>query len=305
MSAQTATNQVSRQQRPIPWGKLFAWLVIAAAIVIIIIPFLWVVRTALSTQRELLAQPKAFLPVGFTYTNFLRVLGQVDTATAVAAGGSGQQINFWLFLRNSVIVTSLIVVCQTFFSSLAAYAFARLKFPLRDKIFFLYLTALMIPGIVTLIPNFLLIRELDWDNTFLGIAAPYLLMSPFAVFFLRQFFLGINKEIEEAASLDGAGKFTIFWRIVVPISGPPIATLAILTFVTSWNNYLWPFIVGNDESVRVLTVALAIFRSQTPQGAPDWTGLMAATIISMLPTLIVFGLVGRRVVNNLQFTGFK
>ncbi|MCA9983976.1 MAG: carbohydrate ABC transporter permease [Anaerolineales bacterium] len=305
MSAQTISNQTEQRRRPISWSKVAAWLVIISAIVIIIIPFLWVIRTALSTQRELLAQPKALLPVGFTYNNFLRVLGQVDTATAVAAGGSGQQINFWLFLRNSIIVTSLIVVCQTFFSSLAAYAFARLKFPLRDKIFFLYLTALMIPGIVTLIPNYLLIRELDWDNTFLGIVAPYLLMSPFAVFFLRQFFLGINKEIEEAASLDGAGKFTIFWRIIVPISGPPIATLAILTFVTSWNNYLWPFIVGNDESVRVLTVALAIFRSQTPQGAPDWTGLMAATIISMLPTLLVFGLVGRRVVNNLQFTGFK
>ncbi|MCB0031663.1 MAG: carbohydrate ABC transporter permease, partial [Anaerolineales bacterium] len=126
MSAQTISNQTEQRRRPISWSKVAAWLVIISAIVIIIIPFLWVIRTALSTQRELLAQPKALLPVGFTYNNFLRVLGQVDTATAVAAGGSGQQINFWLFLRNSIIVTSLIVVCQTFFSSLAAYAFARL-----------------------------------------------------------------------------------------------------------------------------------------------------------------------------------
>lgn len=299
------TSEVHRPKRQFPTGKILSWLVIGLAILIILFPFWWVVRTALSTQREMLAQPESLGPVGFTIINFARVLGQVDTETAVAAGGSGQRINFWLYLRNSIIVTTLVVVGQTFFSSLAAYAFARLKFPFRDKIFFIYLMALMVPGIVTLIPNYLLIRQLEWDNTYLGIAAPTLLMSPFAVFFLRQFFLGINKELEEAAGLDGASIFGIFWRIIVPISGPPIATLAILTFVTTWNSYLWPFLVGRDESVRVLTVALAIFRSQTPQGAPDWTGLMAATIISMIPTLILFMVLGRRVVNNIQFTGFK
>ncbi len=122
----------------------------------------------------------------------------------------------------------------------------RLKFPLRDQIFFLYLAALMVPGIVTLIPNYLLIhRDLHLDNTFIGIVAPSFLMSPFAVFFMRQFFLGINREVEEAAALDGASTFGIFWRIILPISGPPIATLAILTFVGTWNNYLWPLLVGN------------------------------------------------------------
>lgn len=304
----TITTSASKQPRKrlnITPGKIISWLVVASAIIVILFPFWWVVRTALSTQREMLADPKSLAPVGLTLVNFARVLGQVDTATAVAAGGSGQQINFWLFLRNSIIVTTLVVVGQTFFSALAAYAFARLHFPFRDKIFFLYITALMIPGIVTLIPNFLLIRQLKWDNTFLGIIAPTFLMSPFAVFFLRQFFLGINKELEEAASIDGASKFGIFWRIIVPMSGPPLATLAILTFVTTWNAYLWPFLVGKEESVRVLTVALAIFRSQTPQGAPDWTGLMAATIVSMIPTLALFMLLGRRVVNNIQFTGFK
>jgi len=299
-----SSNRPRRRLKLTP-GKIISWIIIILAIIIILFPFWWVLRTALSTQREMLANPKSLAPVGFTLVNFARVLGQVDTATAVAAGGSGQQINFWLFLRNSIIVAVLVVVGQTFFSALAAYAFARLRFPFRDKIFFLYITALMIPGIVTLIPNFLLIRQLEWDNTFVGIIAPSFLMSPFAVFFLRQFFLGINRELEEAASIDGASKFGIFWRIIVPMSGPPLATLAILTFVTTWNAYLWPFLVGKDEGVRVLTVALAIFRSQTPQGAPDWTGLMAATIVSMVPTLVLFLLLGRRVVNNIQFTGFK
>jgi len=305
MTTQTL-SPVQPSQRRFSISKTAAWVVVALAIFVTLVPFWWVVRTALSTKKELLASPDSILPVGFTLTNFARVLGQVDAATAIAMGGSGQKIDFWLFTRNSFIVTIATVVGQTFFSALAAYAFARLKFPGRDKLFNLYLAALMIPGIVTLIPNYLLIhRDLDWGNTFLGIVAPTLLMSPFAVFFLRQFFLGVNRELEEAAALDGASVFDIFWRVVLPISGPPIATLALLTFVGTWNTYFWPSLVGKDESVRVLTVALAVFKSQTPQGAPDWTGLMAATLISMIPTLGVFLVFGRRVVNSIQFTGFK
>ncbi len=305
MTTQTL-SPVQPSQRRFSISKTAAWVVVVLAIFVTLVPFWWVVRTALSTKKELLASPDSILPVGFTLTNFARVLGQVDAATAIAMGGSGQKIDFWLFTRNSFIVTIATVVGQTFFSALAAYAFARLKFPGRDKLFNLYLAALMIPGIVTLIPNYLLIhRDLDWGNTFLGIIAPTLLMSPFAVFFLRQFFLGVNRELEEAAALDGASVFDTFWRVVLPISGPPIATLALLTFVGTWNTYFWPSLVGKDESVRVLTVALAVFKSQTPQGAPDWTGLMAATLISMIPTLGVFLVFGRRVVNSIQFTGFK
>ena len=287
-------------------NKIIAWTVVGIAIIVTILPFWWVIRASLSTNKGMLADPQSFLPVDFTTVNYSRVLGMTDKATALAAGGSGQSINFWLYLRNSIIVAILIVAGQTFFSALAAYAFARMKFPLREQIFFLYLAALMVPGIVTLIPNYLLIhRDLHWDNTFLGIVAPSFLMSPFAVFFMRQFFLGINKELEEAAALDGASIFTIFWRVILPISGPPITTLAILTFVSTWNTYLWPFLIGNKENVRVLTVALAIFKSQTPAGGPDWSGLMAGTIISLVPTLLLFLFVGRRVVNSIQFTGFK
>lgn len=302
----TNLNLSEPNKKKIAYGKIVSWIVVAIAIFVTLVPFWWVVRTAVSTKKDLLANPDSFLPVGFTMSNFGRVLGLVDTETAIELGGSGQKINFWLFARNSFIVTITTVVGQTFFSTLAAYAFARLKFPGREIIFRLYLGALMIPGIVTLIPNYLLIhRDLNWGNTFLGIVAPTLLMSPFAVFFLRQFFLGINRELEEAASLDGAGTFTTFLRVILPISMPPVATLALLTFVGTWNTYFWPSLVGKAEDVRVLTVALAVFKSQTPQGVPDWTGMMAATIISLIPTLGVFLIFGRRVVNSIQFTGFK
>lgn len=287
------------------WGRIAAWTVMILLILMTLFPFWWVLRTALSTKRLLFSDPSSLLPVGFTYDNFARVLGMMSAEEAVAAGGSGQAINFFLFLRNSFIVTILAVTGQVFFSALAAYAFARLKFPGRDQIFFAYLTAMMLPGIVTLIPNFILIRNLGLLDTFAGIVAPKFLMTPFAVFFLRQFFLTINREVEEASKIDGASLFTVFLRVILPMSVAPVTTLAILTFIGEWNDYFWPFLVGNDESVRVLTVTLGIFRSQTPQGAPDWGGLMAGALVAMIPTLLLFALTGRKAINSIQFSGIK
>jgi len=296
---------VGQRRKGIPLGRILAWVALALVILSILVPFYWVLRTALATKTELYANPAQITPPGFTFDNFRRVLGQVTAEEAIAAGGSGQALNFFLYLRNSVIVTVLLVAGQLTFSALAAYAFARLQFPLREKIFLLYIGALMVPGIVTLIPNYILIRNLDWLNTFQGIVAPGFLMSPFAVFFLRQFFLGINREVEEAAKIDGASLFGIFTRIIVPISIPPLMTLGILTWIATWNDYLWPLLVGQDESVRVLTVALGVFRAQTPQGAPDWGGLMAGAILSILPSIALFLVLGRRAINSIQFSGIK
>ncbi len=305
MTTQAATMPRSTAGPKLSWGRIAAWAVMILLIFITLFPFWWVLRTALSTKALIYSNATSLLPAGFTLDNFARVLGLLSTEEAVAAGGAGQSINFFLFVRNSFIVTTLLVVGQIFFSALAAYAFARLQFPLRDKIFFIYLTALMVPGIVTLIPNFILIRNLGWLDTFQGIVAPKFLMTPFAVFFLRQFFLTVNREVEEAAKIDGASLFGVFWRIVLPISIAPLTTLAILVFITEWNEYFWPFLVGKDENVRVLTVALGIFRSQTPQGMLDWGGMMAGAIVAMVPTLILFGLAGKKAIDSIQFSGIK
>jgi len=287
-------------------GRTLAWLVLSLLIFVTLLPFWWMIRTALSSNRELFANATSLLPVGLTTGNFWRVLGFLTIDESQALGGSGQKLNFFLYLRNSIIVTCSVVFGQLTFSALGAYAFARLKFPFREKIFGLYLTALIIPGIVLLIPNYVLMRELDWIKTFQGIIAPTFLFSPFAVFFLRQYFLGINRELEEAGRLDGASLFGVFWRIILPISMPPITTLAILTFIGTWNDYLWPLLIGgSEEATRVLTVALGIFRSQTPQGTPDWTGLMAGALVSAGPSVLVFLLLGRRVINSIQFTGYR
>lgn len=268
-------------------------------------PLLWVVRMSFTPNKVIAGYPSALVPPGLDLTNFERVLGLIEGEAAVVLGGSGQKINVVGFFLNSLVVATVLTASQVLFSALGAYAFARLRFPGRRVLFGLYLAALMVPGIVMIIPNFILMKELGWLNTYLGIMAPGLLMTPFAVFFMRQFFLGINRELEEAAFLDGAGKIRIFFQLIVPISQTALATLAIITFINQWNDYMWPLIVGKDEAVRQLTVALGIFRSQTPNGSPDWGGLMAGTALALVPTLTLFLIFGKRVINSLGFSGFR
>jgi multiple sugar transport system permease protein len=311
-AAATADSPVLRRERPtarrsrrIPLGRMAAWTFMVITVVATLFPFYWMLRTALSNTRSLAANSESFLPADFTLGAFERVLGLSTTAEAIAQGGSGADINFWLYLRNSLIVATTTTVGQVFFCALAAYAFARLTWPGRDKLFFAFITALMIPPIFTTLPNFILIKDLGLLDSYLGIVLPTLLMTPFSVFFLRQFFLGIPKEMEEAAKIDGAGRFRVFFTIILPMSAAPITTLGLLTYIASWNDYFWPLLVGKAESVRVLTVALGIFRSQTPQGSPDWAGLMAATLIAALPILVLYAFLGRRIINSIGFSGIK
>lgn len=195
----TTVSNVTRPRRRFPWGKLFAWIALLLLLFVTLFPFWWMVRTALTAPKAVFQNTASLLPVETTLINFRRVLGWVDVETAVAMGGSGQSINFARALLNSVIVSTIVVVVQVASCAMAAYAFARLRFPLRDTLFAIYVAALMVPGIVTTIPNFILMRQFDLLNTYAGIVAPTLLMTPFAVFFLRQFFLGVNREVEEAA----------------------------------------------------------------------------------------------------------
>lgn len=303
MTANTTTHTI--RDRRLGIGKIVTWVLLIALILVTLFPIWIVFKTALTPQRQLFGSITELLPETPTLYNFRRVLGLISANERIAAGGSAGSINFLSSMWHSVIFTSIIVVGQTFFSALAAYAFARLKFPGRNFLFFLYLSALMVPGIVLFIPNFILVKDLGLLNTYAGMVAPYVLMSPFAVFFLRQFFLGIPKELEEAANLDGSSPFGTFWRIILPISRTPIITLVILTSISMWNEFFWPFLVGKADNVRVLTVALQFFRTQTPQGTPDWTGLMAGTFLSIIPVFILLVVLGRQVINSLQFSGLK
>ncbi|MEU5047573.1 carbohydrate ABC transporter permease [Streptomyces griseorubiginosus] len=304
MTAVTTTRVRPRGRRFAP-GKVVAWTVMTGIVLVTLLPFYWILRTALSTNTGLAAHPGDPLPVDLTTGGFERALGLQSTKEAIAQGGAGGGLKFWRYLLNSVVVSTLITVCQIFFSAMAAYAFARLRWRGRDKVFGLFLAGLMVPAIFTLLPNFVLIKQLGLVDNLLGIALPTMFMTPFAVFFLRQFFMNVPSEVEEAALLDGAGKVRIFFRVLLPMASTPVMTLAVLTYITAWNDYFWPLMVSYSDSSRVLTVALAIFRAQTPQTGTDWSGLMAATLIAALPMLVLFGFFARRIVGSISFTGIK
>jgi multiple sugar transport system permease protein len=301
----TTTVVTGKADKRINIGRIAAWALLVIAIIVTLFPFYWMLRTAFSTSKSLFSDPTSLLPVDPTLGAFKRVFGLSTVEEAQAEGGSGASVNFFLYLRNSILYSTIVTVGQVFFCSLAAYAFSRLSWPGRDKVFVLFLAALMVPPIFTSLPNFILIKNLGLLNTIPGLVLPSLLMTPFAIFFLRQFFLGINKEIEEAASIDGASVWTCFFRIILPMSVAPITTLAVLTFIAAWNDYFWPLLVGNTEGSKVLTVALGVFRSQSPQGSPDWAGLMAAALVAALPLLILFAIFGKKVVNSIGFSGMK
>jgi multiple sugar transport system permease protein len=310
---QTATAELAgagttrvRTKKGIAWGRVAAWAAMGLLLFVSLFPFFWMLRTALSSNADLVTGSQTLSPPGATLVNLKQVLGLASAREIADAGtATSTSINFFTALRNSVIVCTLITIGQVAFCSMAAYAFARLRFPGRDKLFFLYLTALMIPPIFTLIPNFVLIKNLGWLNTYAGIVAPFFLMTPFAVFFLRQFFLGISREIEEAALLDGAGRWRIFRQLIVPMSAAPLTTLAVLTYITAWNEYMWPLVAGDSDNVRVLTVALNAFKSSTPQIAPPWAPLMAGTFMAAIPIIILFMLMARRMVDAIGFSGIK
>ena len=280
-------------------GRIAAWAVLILILVVSLFPFVWALRTAFSSNAALFSSGQSLWPVDPTTLNFERVLG----LEPLSSGGA--TFDCTTVLRNSVFVATLVTIGQVGFSTMAAYAFSRLQWKGRDTVFFIFLTGLMVPPIFTLIPNFVLIRNLGWLNTIQGIVAPFFLMTPFAVFFMRQFFLGINRSLEEAAVIDGAGHLTRFFRVIVPVASGPLFTLAILTYITAWNEFLWPFVVGRSEGVRVFTVALQFFTTQQPGTAPDWAGLMAATLLAALPILILFAFMSRRIVDSIQFSGIK
>jgi multiple sugar transport system permease protein len=313
MATVTSTSDLIAEPRPAPprerrrfnTGRALAWVFMLLVILVSLFPFYWMLRTALSSNNALYAGSSSVLPVRPSWGGFERVFGLQTGQEAINAGGAGQPINFWRYLLNSIVVATLITAGQVFFSAMAAYAFARLQWRHRDRVFAFFLAGLMIPSIFTLLPNFVLIKQLGLVDTLLGIALPTMLMTPFAVFFLRQFFLGISREVEEAALVEGASKVRVFFRLILPMSAAPLATLAILTYISAWNEYFWALMVSYTDRSRVLTVALGVFKSQTPQTGPDWSGLMAATLVAALPMLILFIVMAKRIVNSIGFSGIK
>jgi multiple sugar transport system permease protein len=284
-------------------GRLLAWLALAAMLVVTLAPLGLMLGTALTHPQALMQAGGSAWPQDPTVVNFQRVLGALDPQRSLALGGSGAEINFARAIVVSLVFTALVVVLQTASSAMAAYAFARLRFPGRQWLFGACMASMMLPGVVLFIPNFILVRDLGLLNTLAGMVAPFALMSGFSIFFLRQFFLAMPRDLEEAARLDGASPWRIFRRIVLPLNTTPLATVAMLAGIGAWNEFFWPYVVSPGEGMQVLPVALQAFKAQAPQGQVDWTGLMAASMVALLPTLVLLLAAGRRVVESVQFSG--
>ncbi len=286
-SSQTAAARVGGKllQKGIVTLFLYAIVIVSAALTLI--PFLWMLSTSLKTRDQLYVLPPAWIPNPINFESY-RILFD--------------PLPFDLFFLNSTFIAVLSTVGSVLACSLAAYAFARLRFPGREIIFALLLATMMIPSQVLLLPLYILYKNINWLNTLYPLWVPSFFGSAFGTFMLRQFFLSLPSELTDAAKIDGCSHLGIYWRIILPLAGPGLATLGIFTFMGSWNSFLVPLIVISDTDLRTVPLGLAAL-----QGSNEirLNAVMAASTLSVLPILIVFFFAQKYFVEGVVLTGIK
>lgn len=270
--------------------------------------------TVTSLRRLLRYGLAALFGCLFVVPYVMALFGAFKTSTAIASGtpwappthptlSNFRQIivedHFLRFLLNSFGTSVAFAIGQVTTSVMAGYAFARLRFPLRNMLFWSFVATMTVPEIVTIIPRYLIIKDLGWINTYQGIVAPYFLATSFGIFLVRQYMATIPEELFDAAKMDGAGTISALWRVAVPISKPVIATLSVLTFVFAWNNFLWPLVVTNDPAHEVITVGIAAFQSTY---GTEWNLIMAGAVLSMAPLILVFVSLQRYIIGSIQLS---
>lgn len=269
------------------FGSAVNFLLKAAVILIFLFPFLWMISTSLQTLRETLAFPPTLIPASPQWINF---------AEAMNAGP------FLTYFQNSVVITFSIIVIQLAIMIPAAYAFAKYDF-FGNKFFFsLVLLAFMIPGQVTFIPVYLMMAEWGLIRTLWPQILPFM-SNAFGIFLLRQYFKQIPEEIIESARLDNAGEFKIMWKIMTPMSKPALATIALFSFVSHWNDYFWPLVMTDSAEVRPLTIGIAMLRAT--EGISNWHIIMAGNVVLVIPILIVYLFCSRQIVKAFVYSGIK
>jgi multiple sugar transport system permease protein len=269
--------------------KIPLYLVLLAGALLSVGPYLMTVNAAFKSKQEILTSDPWTPPADPILSNFAEVWSRYDFAQ---------------FVLNSCVVAVAVTVGQLVFSTLAAYAFARLDFPGRDQLFWAYIATLMVPQIVTLVPTFIIVRELGLVDTHLGLILPFVFgfLMPYGVFLVRQYFKTIPDSIEQAARIDGAGTLTILWRVMIPMAKPILGTLAIISFVNTWNNLLWPLIITHSASTKVITRGIAQMQSQFNQ---EYHLILAASTMALLPLVAVFLVFQRHIVRSIALTGMK
>lgn len=264
---------------------LFYLLLIVGAF-IMLLPFLWMLSTSFKSDNTVMVLPPDFIPNHPTLENYLEVTDRFPMIR---------------FLWNSLFVAIFTTVGQIILSSMAAYAFGRMIFKGRNALFLLYLATMMVPSQVTMIPQFILMRTFDWTDSYLALIVPSM-FGVFGTFLMRQAMLSIPRELEEAAFMDGANHFQVFLKVDLPLVKPTIATLAIFTFMGSWNSYLWPLIVINSDELATLPLGLSLLQGRWET---DWNLMMAGVVISVIPILIVYLFAQKYFIQGMTMSGMK
>ena len=267
---------------------LLVYAVLSFVSVLFILPFAWMVANSFKDIRGIYKFPPTFIPEVWHFENY------PDAWTAT---------HFDSCFINSSLVAAAIVLGQLLTASLAGYSFARLRYPGRDKLFLLYISLLMVPFTVLLIPLYVMMRAFDWVSTLQAVIVPFL-FTPWGTFFMRQFMVTIPRELEDAARIDGCGFFRTYWLIILPLTKPALATLAIFTFITTWNSYQWPLISLATPEVKTLPLCLASFQNQSAMRTP-WHLIMAASTFVVIPVILAFIFGQKYYVRGIQISGIK
>ena len=269
--------------------SLFAYIGVGIVAILVILPFAWMLVSAFKSQRELFAYPPTFFPIEWKVENFIEA----------ASRGS---ISFWQMFLNTMKIAVPSTVFNIIFSSLAGYAFARLSFPFRYTVFMCFIAAMMVPFAITLIPRFLLFKDLGFYDTYVPLIIPIMFGTPFSIFLTRQFFMTLPKELEEAAIVDGCSHVRIWWQIFMPLCKPIIATLSVFQFQSSYNDFMGPVIYIASDAKFTVQMGLSSFRNSFTS---RYDLIMAGSILALIPVVILFICCQKYIVRGIAMSGMK
>lgn len=275
----------SRDRRILP--RVGGYLALLLVVLLVALPLYWIVVSSLKLRPDIYTVPVTWLPDPATTSNY----------TAVSTG-----VAFTDYLRNSILITATLTVVQVTLGVLSAFALAFLRFPGRTAVLLFIIATLMVPNQITMISNYALVSQLGWRNSFTGIIVP-LAGVAFGTFLMRNHFVSLPTEIIEAAEMDGAGPLRMLWKVVLPMSWPPLIAFALITIVNEWNQYLWPLLIADDPSVAPLPVGLT--QLQNNEGLTNWGPVLAGTVVTMLPILVIFLALQRHMIKGLTAGAVK
>lgn len=268
--------------------RYLLWLLLIIGSVVMVGPFYWMFATSLKPRPELLRYPPTWWPQHVTWANW-------HALNKLTAG------SFNLFFRNSILVASSITILTLLTSSMAGYVFAKLPFPGRDRLFWVVLSLMMIPFTVSIIPSFALMVRFGWINSYYALIVP-IIFNPFGIFLMRQFMFGLPGDLLDAARMDGASEFRVFFQVVIPLSQAALAALGIITFLAQWNNFLWPLVILNSPDKYTIPLGLSQFRGKL---GIEVGPTAAGSILAVLPVLIFYIIAQRRVIEGIALSGLK